>query len=452
MTFREEFDSMGMVRVPESSYYGPSTQRAVENFRISGLLMPMPVIHAIALIKKCAAWVHADIGLMDLQLAQAIIASAQEILDGKRDADFVVDVFQTGSGTSTHMNVNEVIASRANEMLTGRRGGKTPVHPNDHVNMGQSSNDVFPSAIHITALQEITQRLIPALKCLKKSLNDKSVEFTDVRKIGRTHLQDAVPLTLGQEFSGFERQIDLGIQRLISVQPGLCELPLGGTAVGTGINTHPEFAKRVVFRIAEATNLPFIEALNHFEAQSARDAIVATSSVLKVIAVSMIKIANDIRWLASGPRSGIGEISLPDLQPGSSIMPGKINPVIPEVVVQVAAQVIGDDATITLCGHGGHFQLNAMMPVMAHNLLESISLMTAAVNTFAEKCVSGIQVNLSKCRQNVENSLYMATALSPFIGYDRAAAAARQAVATGMPIRDVVVSEMGDLEIPWDQL
>lgn len=452
MTVREEFDSMGMVRVPESSYYGPSTQRAVENFRISGLLMPMPVIHAIALIKKCAAWVHADIGLMDLQLAQAIIASAQEILDGKRDADFVVDVFQTGSGTSTHMNVNEVIASRANEMLTGRRGGKTPVHPNDHVNMGQSSNDVFPSAIHITALQEITQRLIPALKCLKKSLNDKSVEFTDVRKIGRTHLQDAVPLTLGQEFSGFERQIDLGIQRLISVQPGLCELPLGGTAVGTGINTHPEFAKRVVFRIAEATNLPFIEALNHFEAQSARDAIVATSSVLKVIAVSMIKIANDIRWLASGPRSGIGEISLPDLQPGSSIMPGKINPVIPEVVVQVAAQVIGDDATITLCGHGGHFQLNAMMPVMAHNLLESISLMTAAVNTFAEKCVSGIQVNLSKCRQNVENSLYMATALSPFIGYDRAAAAARQAVATGMPIRDVVVSEMGDLEIPWDQL
>jgi fumarate hydratase class II len=452
MTFREESDSMGVMRIPESAYYGPTTQRAVVNFQVSGDLLPMPLIHTIALIKKCGAAVHAELGLIDSQMAQAIIASAQEILDGKMDSSFVVDVFQTGSGTSTHMNVNEVIASRANEMLTGRRGGKSPVHPNDHVNMGQSSNDVFPSAIHITALQEINSRLIPALKRLKESLADKSIEFRDIRKIGRTHLQDAVPLTMGQEFSGFERQIEMDIQRLISVQPGLCELPLGGTAIGTGINTHPEFARRVIFRIAEATKLPFIEAVNHFEAQSARDAVVATSGMLKVIAVSLIKIANDIRWLASGPRSGIGEISLPDLQPGSSIMPGKINPVIPEVVVQVAAQVIGNDATITFCGQGGHFQLSAMMPVMAYNLMKSLTLLSAVADAFAEKCVSGIKVNSGKCRQNVENSLYMATALSPIIGYDRAAYFARKAIETGLSIREVVALEMDASDIPWEQL
>jgi fumarate hydratase class II len=336
-------------------------------------------------------------------------------------------------------------------MLTGRRGGKTPVHPNDHVNMGQSSNDVFPSAIHITALQEISNRLIPAMKRLKDNLTDKSHEFKEIRKIGRTHLQDAVPLTMGQEFSGFERQIDLGIQRLISVQPGLCELPIGGTAIGTGINTHPEFAEMVISRIAQSSGLPFVEAINHFEAQSSRDALVATSGVLKVIAVSLIKIANDIRWLASGPRAGIGEISLPDLQPGSSIMPGKINPVIPEVVVQVAGQVIGNDATITFCGQGGHFQLNAMMPVMVFNLLQSVWLLTAAVDAFAVKCIAGIQVNSGKCRQNIENSLYMATALSRIIGYDRAAAVARKAVETGMSIREVMASEHRALEIPWEQ-
>jgi fumarate hydratase class II len=451
MAFREESDSMGIVRIPESAYYGPTTQRAVDNFRISGILMPVSVIHAIALIKKCGATVHSELGLIDSKIAQAIIASAQEILDGKMDSAFVIDVFQTGSGTSTHMNVNEVIASRANEMLTGRRGGKTPVHPNDHVNMGQSSNDVFPSAIHITALQEISNRLIPAMKRLKDNLTDKSHEFKEIRKIGRTHLQDAVPLTMGQEFSGFERQIDLGIQRLISVQPGLCELPIGGTAIGTGINTHPEFAEMVISRIAQSSGLPFVEAINHFEAQSSRDALVATSGVLKVIAVSLIKIANDIRWLASGPRAGIGEISLPDLQPGSSIMPGKINPVIPEVVVQVAGQVIGNDATITFCGQGGHFQLNAMMPVMVFNLLQSVWLLTAAVDAFAVKCIAGIQVNSGKCRQNIENSLYMATALSRIIGYDRAAAVARKAVETGMSIREVMASEHRALEIPWEQ-
>ncbi len=452
MTFREESDSMGMVKVPETAYYGPSTQRAIDNFRISGLCLPVSMIHALGLIKKCCAGVNAEMGLLDMKLAAAIGEAAQEILDGKLDASFVVDVFQTGSGTSTHMNVNEVIASRANEMLTGKRGGKIPVHPNDHVNLGQSSNDVFPAAMNISALMEISSRLIPALEQTKASLSEKAREFKDILKMGRTHLQDAVPMTLGQEFSGFERQVEMGIRRAFSVQAGLCELALGGTAVGTGLNAHPGFAGRVISRIAEATHLPFVEAVNHFEAQAARDAAVETSGVLKTIAVSLIKIANDIRWLASGPRCGLGEIYLPELQPGSSIMPGKINPVIPEVVVQVAAQVIGNDATITFCGQGGHFQLNAMMPVMAFNLLQSISLLSASAFAFADKCIAGIRPNPSVCRANVDKSLYMATVMAPIIGYDRAATIAKKAFESGKTIRETAERETDLPEIPWDQL
>jgi len=452
MSFREESDSMGRVKVPEFAYYGPSTQRAVDNFQISGLVMPVPVIRAIAIIKKFCAEENGRMGLLDSSLADAIVGSAQEVIDGKMAGSFVVDVFQTGSGTSTHMNINEVIASRANEMLTGKRGGKTPVHPNDHVNLGQSSNDVFPSAMNISALTEITSRLIPALEQLRAALSIKAHEYKDVLKMGRTHLQDAVPMTLGQEFSGFERQVELGIRRAASVQASLCELALGGTAVGTGLNADPGFAGRVIRRIAEATHLPFVEAINHFEAQSARDAAVETSGALKTICASLVKIANDIRWLASGPRCGLGEIHLPELQPGSSIMPGKINPVIPEVVVQVAAQVIGNDATITLCGQGGHFQLNAMMPVMAYNLLQSISLLSASVAAFSEKCIAGICPNPSVCRSNVEKSLYMATVLAPIIGYDRAADIARKAYETGKSIREVAERETDLPDIPWNRI
>lgn len=452
MTFREESDSMGKVRIPESAYYGPSTQRAVDNFRISGICLPASLMHALGLIKKCCAEVNAEMGLLDQKLAAAIAESAREIMDGKLDTSFVVDVFQTGSGTSTHMNVNEVLASRANEMLTGKRGGKVPVHPNDHVNLGQSSNDVFPSAMNISSLMEIFAGLIPALEKLKAALSLKAHEFKDMNKMGRTHLQDAVPMTLGQEFSGFERQVELGIRRAASVRRSLCELALGGTAVGTGLNAQAGFAASVISRIAAATNLPFVEAANHFEAQSARDAAVETSAALKTIAVSLIKIANDIRWLASGPRCGLGEIHLPELQPGSSIMPGKINPVIPEVVVQVGAQVIGNDTTIVLCGQGGHFQLNAMMPVMAYNLLQSISLLSTSIATFAEKCISGIRPNPDVCRNNVEKSLYMATVLAPIIGYDRAADIAKKAFETGKTIRETAEAERDLLHIPWDKI
>ena len=452
MTYREESDSMGTVRISENVYYGPSTQRAVDNFRISGLCLPPSLMHALALIKKCCAEVNAELGLLDMKRSEVIAAAACEIMDGKLDASFVVDVFQTGSGTSTHMNINEVIASRANEMLTGKRGGKIPVHPNDHVNLGQSSNDVFPSAMNISALMEISAGLVPALEKLKAALSQKAREFKDILKMGRTHLQDAVPMTLGQEFSGFERQVALGIRRAASVQISLCELALGGTAVGTGLNAQAGFAGRVISRIAGATNLPFVEAGNHFEAQAARDAAVETSGALKTIAVSLIKIANDIRWLASGPRCGLGEIHLPELQPGSSIMPGKINPVIPEVVVQVAVQVIGNDTTITLCGQGGHFQLNAMMPVMAYNLLQSISLLSASVAAFAEKCIIGIYPNPDVCRANVEKSLYMATVLAPIIGYDRAADIAKKAFDTGKSIREVAEAETDLMHIPWDKL
>jgi fumarate hydratase class II len=438
MKYRKEKDSLGAIEVPVDAYFGASTQRAVNNFPVSGFRFHSSFIYSIALIKKCAAMVNHELGLLENKVSEPIISSAEEIMQGKLEGQFVVDVFQTGSGTSTNMNVNEVIATRANEMITGKKGGKFPVHPNDHVNLGQSSNDVIPSAIHISALTLIKNKLIPSLVSLKKSLSDKADEFKDLKNIGRTHLQDAVPIFLGQAFSGYERQIALAIRRIESAQDHLAELALGGTAVGNGLNTHPDFAKKVILLISKHSEFNFKEAENHFEAQGAQDAAVETSGALKTMAVSLIKICNDIRWLASGPRCGLGEISIPSLQPGSSIMPGKINPVIPEAVIQVCAQVMGNDTTIAISGQAGNFELNVMLPVIAYNLLQSIDLLSSATRLLAEKCVSGIQANRQKCAANIEKSLAMATYLVPHIGYDRAAGIAKKAHETGKTVIEIV--------------
>ena len=439
MKYRIEQDSMGEVKVPESAYYGAQTQRARDNFSISTLQFPSSFIAAIALIKKHAARVNCELRLLDLRLSESIVTVAQEVQDGKLDDQFVVDVFQTGSGTSTNMNVNEVIAGRANELLTGKRGGKSPVHPNDHVNLGQSSNDVIPSAIHIAALLGIRNQLLPALGLLYAELKEKSEALRDIRKIGRTHLQDAVPITLGQEFGGYARQAELAIERLGGVQERLSELALGGTAVGNGLNTHPEFATKVIAAVSQETGNAFREAKNHFEAQAAQDAVVETSGALKTIAVSLIKIANDVRWLASGPRCGIGEITIPSLQPGSSIMPGKVNPVIPEMVLQVSAQVIGNDAAILQGGQAGNFELNVMLPLMAYNLIQSVQLLAGAVRALAEKCVKGIRANKDRCASNLEQSLALATAFVPAIGYDKAASLAKDAYEKDKSIREAAL-------------
>ncbi|MFH1489669.1 MAG: class II fumarate hydratase [Pseudomonadota bacterium] len=441
MHYRQEKDSMGTVLVPGSAYYGAQTQRAVDNFSISGLLFPSPFIRALGMIKKHAAMVNLDLGLLGRRLAGAVMDAAGEVVAGKFDDQFVVDIFQTGSGTSTHMNTNEVIAGRANEILTGNRGGRSPVHPNDHVNLGQSSNDVIPSAIHIAALTEIEHHLLPSMQLLERNLKEKAEAFKGIGKIARTHLQDAVPMKLGQEFGGYARQLALGIQRLKRLEGNLSELALGGTAVGTGVNSHPAFAARVAAGISEETGCPFREAGDHFEAQAARDAAVETSGTLKTVAVSLVKIANDIRWLSSGPRCGLGEINIPSLQPGSSIMPGKVNPVIPEALLQVAAQVIGNDTAITFSGQAGNFELNVMLPVIAHNLLQSIQLLDNGIRTFAEKCISGITVNREKCASNLERSLALATALAPAIGYDRAASLAKEAHETGKTIRTLALEK-----------
>ena len=441
MKYRKEKDTMGTVLVPETAYYGPQTQRAADNFPIGDLKIPVSFIRALALVKKCAARVNLDLGLMDSKLADAITAAAQEVIDGQFDDQFVVNVFQTGSGTSTNMNMNEVVACRANEILSGKKNGKSPVHPNDHVNSGQSSNDVIPSVIHIAALMSIREHLIPSLTLLKKSLAQKAKKFAGIHKIGRTHLQDAVPMLLGQEFSGYARQIELGIKRIAAAEERLCELALGGTAVGTGVNAHPEFAAGVITLLSKETKIPFQKAANHFEAQAAQDAAVETSGALKTLAVSLVKIANDIRWLASGPRCGIGEINLPSLQPGSSIMPGKINPVIPEAVIQVAAQVMGNDTTIMMGGQAGNFELNVMLPVMAYNLLQSIDLLASAADVFAKKCIDGISANEETCTGYIEKSLALATGLVPKIGYDQAAAVSKKAYESGKTIREVLLEE-----------
>lgn len=452
MKTRSEEDALGIVQVPEDAYYGAQTQRARENFPVSSIRMPLTLVRTLGLIKRCAARVNHDLHLLDDPLADAIEQAAQEVADGHLDDQFVLDVFQTGSGTSTNMNANEVIAGRANELLTGRKGGKEPVHPNDHVNLCQSSNDVIPSAIHIAALTEIRRSLLPGLEKLHQSLRRKADAFADIIKLGRTHLQDAVPIRLGQEFSGYARQVELAIKRIEGVEGGLGELALGGTAVGTGVNAHPEFAARTIALLAKATQCRFVEADNHFEAQGAQDAAVAASGALKSVAVGLTKIANDIRWLASGPRRGLGEITLPSLQPGSSIMPGKINPVIPEVVIQVAAQVIGNDAAITIGGQWGFFELNTMLPLIAHNLLQSIELLGNSARLFAEKCIDGIDANRERCRAGIEQSLALATYLVPTIGHDRASAISKEAYATGKTIRELVLEKGLLSEADFDRL
>ena len=431
---------MGEMRVPARAYYGAQTARAVENFPISNLRFPREFIHALGLIKKHAAITNSELGLLDQKIAKAIVSAAEEVIAGKLDEHFVVDIFQTGSGTSTNMNANEVIANRASALLGARL-----VHPNDHVNCGQSSNDVIPTAIHLTALSMIEQSLRPALEELTAALREKAQAFHEILKIGRTHLQDATPIRLGQEFGGYASQVAHGLERLNSVQLHLSELALGGTAVGTGLNTHPEFAKRTIARLAAETKLPLREAGNHFEAQSGRDACVETSGALKTIAVSLIKIANDIRWLASGPRLGLGEITLPATQPGSSIMPGKVNPVMCEMLIQVGAQVIGNDAVITFSGTFGNFELNVMMPVIAYNLLQSISLLSNGATVFARRCVDGLKADAEKGESNIVRSLAMCTALTPVIGYDKAAKIAKRAFETNRTVREVAL-EMSGLE------
>ena len=434
--FRIEKDSMGEVKVPETAIYGAQTQRAVENFPISQRRFPREFIRALGLIKLAAAEVNRELGLLDERLATPIVQAAQEVIEGKLDADFVLDIYQTGSGTSTNMNANEVIANCAIEFMGGARGSRL-IHPNDHVNICQSSNDVIPTAIHVAALESTHKHLLPALRKLHTALAAKAREFDEVIKIGRTHLMDATPIRLGQEFSGYARQIELGVRRVENTRAALAELPLGGTAVGTGLNAHPEFAKRVIARLTELTGVEFREAENHFEAEGAQDALVEASGALKTVAVSLMKIANDLRWLGSGPRCGIGELMLPELQPGSSIMPGKVNPVIPESVIQVAAQVIGNDLVVTLGGQWGVFDLNTMMPVMASNLLESIQILGNAAANFADRCIIGIQANRERCAELIEQSQAMCTALAPEIGYDAAAQIAKESFATGKTVRQI---------------
>ena len=446
---------MGPVRVPADAYYGAQTQRAVENFPISGLRVPRAFIRALGLIKWAAAKANRDLGRLDDSIATPIITAAKEVATGKHDNQFVIDIFQTGSGTSTNMNSNEVIANRATELL-GRSFSQNVVHPNDHVNSGQSSNDVIPSAIHIAALEGLNREMIPALHKLQTSLAAKARQFNRIVKIGRTHLQDATPMRVGQEFSGYARQIELSIRRIEQCRPSLEELALGGTAVGTGINTHPEFAPRVISILNRETGLSLREATNHFEAQAAKDAIVEASGALKSVAVSLMKIANDIRWLGSGPRCGIGELRLPDTQPGSSIMPGKVNPVIAESVCQVAAQVIGYDTTISIGALSGNFELNVMMPVMAYDLLQAIHLLAASAINFESRCVKGLKVDEVRCRAMIEQSLAMCTALAPAVGYDAAANIAKESYRTGKTVREIArarnilpAAQLEKLLDPW---
>ena len=439
---------MGEIQVPQDARWGASTQRAVENFPISGVPIDPALIAALGRIKAAAAVVNGRRGIVDADVAAAIAAAAGEVADGRWVGEFPVDVFQTGSGTSSNMNANEVIARLATERL-GR-----PVHPNDEVNASQSSNDVFPSAIHLAAVTGIERRLVPALEGLAAALRAKQRQFADVVKSGRTHLMDATPVTLGQEFGGYATAVERGVERVRSGLPRLGELALGGTATGTGINAPPGFGAEVVDLLAAQTGLALAEAADHFEAQGARDAVVEASGGLRTVAVSLVKIVNDLRWMASGPTTGLAEIRLPDLQPGSSIMPGKVNPVIPEAVFQVAAQVIGNDAAVAFAGAGGAFELNVAMPVMARNLLESIDLLAAAAHVLADRCVVGIEADVERCRRYAESTPALVTALNPHIGYEAAAAAVRQAAAEGRTVRDVVLErglmDPGDLDRALD--
>ncbi|MFH1140375.1 MAG: class II fumarate hydratase [Chloroflexota bacterium] len=433
---RTEHDSMGDMQVPADAYYGASTMRAVLNFPISDLRFPREFNQALATIKLVAAQVNVELGLLDRRKGEAIVKAAQEVVDGKFEEHFVVDIFQTGSGTSTNMNANEVIANRAAELLGSPRGTRGPVHPNDHVNLGQSSNDVIPTAIHLAAAKAIQDDLIPALMELQAVMEEKSREFMPIIKTGRTHLQDATPIRLGQEFLGYAGQAERGIARLRHALDELGEVALGGTAVGTGVNTHPEFAARCCRRLSRRMGIKVRETTNHFQAQNTLDNMVASSGEVKTVAVSLIKIANDLRWIGSGPRAGIGEIALPEVQPGSSIMPGKVNPVIPESVCQVCAQVIGNDAAITIAGQSGNFEINVMMPVAAYNLLQSIKLLASVTRNFVQQCLRGVTAT-TKGPDMVEKGLAICTGLVPAIGYDRSAKIAQEAQRTGKTIREV---------------
>jgi len=434
---RIEKDSMGEMAVPKDALYGASTQRAVLNFPVSGYRFSRPFIRALGLIKWGAAQANHDLGLLDAHRSALIVQAAEEVIEGKLDQHFPLDIFQTGSGTSTNTNANEVIANRCAQLAGKPIGSRDPVHPNDHVNMGQSSNDVIPSAIHLSAAEQLQDCLLPALEKLRSAFSGKAKEFHHIIKIGRTHLMDATPVRLGQEFAGYAQQVAYGKTRAEKAIEVLRELALGGTAVGTGLNRHPDFPAKVMRHLHQRTGLEFFEARDHFEAQGGKDAVVEASGQLKTIATSLFKIANDIRWLGSGPRCGIGEIRLPATQPGSSIMPGKVNPVLCESMMMVCAQVFGNDAVVTWAGANGNFELNVMMPVMAHNILESIRLLGNMADAFTEKCVVGIEANEERCRELVELSMAMVTSLAPKIGYDRAAEIAKESARTGKTVREI---------------
>ena len=438
--YRKETDSMGEFHVPINAYYGANTMRAVVNFPISDLRFSRAFIESIAHVKLAAAKTNMELGLLDKSIGNAIVKSAEEVAKGNLDDQFVVDIFQTGSGTSTNMNANEVISNKAIEILGGEIGSKIPIHPNDHVNLGQSSNDVIPTSIHVAAAKSINDSLIPSLKTLKKSLMNKSSEFMPVVKTGRTHLQDATPVRLGQEFLGYAGQIERSINRSENALAELSELAIGGTAVGTGVNTHSEFADKICQKLSESLGIKFFETNNHFQSQSTLDNIVSASGNLKTIAISLMKIANDIRWMGSGPRGGFGEIELPEVQPGSSIMPGKVNPVIPESVCQVAAHVIGNDSAIAVAGQSGNFEINVMMPVAAYNLLQSINILSTSATNLTTQCIDGIKAT-SKGPDMVENGLAIVTTLVPHIGYDSSAKIAHKAQNTNKTILEVALEE-----------
>jgi fumarate hydratase class II len=440
MTFRTEKDTIGEVKVLESAYYGAQTARSLQNFDIGEEKIPGELIAAFGVLKKAAAIVNQQLGLLSEDKASLIVRAAEEVIDCKLDDHFPLKVWQTGSGTHTNMNLNEVIANRAIELAGGTLGSKSPVHPNDDVNKSQSSNDTFPTAMHIASAMAITNKLLPAVEILATLLQEKSREFAKIVKIGRTHLMDAVPLTLGQEFSGYATQVERGRERIAGCLPRLYELALGGTAVGTGLNSHPEFAERVARKIADLTGLPFVSAPNKFEALAAHDTMVETSGALKTLAVALNKIANDIRWLASGPRCGIGELSLPANEPGSSIMPGKVNPTQCEALTMIAAQVMGNDTAITFAGASGNFELNVYKPVIIYNLLQSVRLLSDGCRSFGERCVAGITPNEQVIAGYVQNSLMLVTALNPHIGYDKAAQIAQHAHTQGTTLKEAAVS------------
>lgn len=440
--FRTEKDSMGEIKVPKNAYYGAQTQRAIDNFPVSGIMFSRSFIEALGLVKLHAAKVNGELNMLDKELAEPIQQASREVIDGKFDEDFAIDIFQTGSGTSTNMNANEIISRRANELKD--EGVDVIIHPNDHVNYGQSSNDVIPTTIRLAAALAVSNLLIPALKELKDAFIDRGEEFAEVVKTGRTHLMDAMPVTIQQEFSGYARQLELGIERLESAMERISELPQGGTAVGTGLNTHPEFGKKMAASLSDETGISFREAENHFEAQSTVDAPVELSSQLKTIAVGLMKIGNDLRWMNSGPNSGIGELQLEALQPGSSIMPGKVNPVIEESLTMVCAQVIGNDSAITIAGQSGNFELNVMLPVVAHNLLESIHILAHATRNLADRSVKLLSVNEERIADMVGRNPVLVTALNPLIGYDKAAKIAKKAFKEKRPVKEVA-REMTDL-------